>query len=185
MEGRDAPALSAGVSVLSVPIEKCDRRALSQAWYSALHGRRAIVARPAVAVHRRITERAAPVQHRKVLPFAPSDTQRHVSVRPLASKRLATLAPAHQQHPARRASLAVRMEQTFFLHQNASRQATFALDSGKARVHVMLRRLGQTVHLVALCSAAAREEVAQALGEIQRSLRAQGLRLQAIGEVVE
>jgi len=179
MEGRDAPSLSAGVNVLSVPVAKCDRRALSQAWYSALHSRRAIVARSTV-VRRRTTERPAAIQHGRVLQFAPSGTQRLANVRSLASKRLASLVPAWQQQPARRASLAVRMEQTFFLHQNAPRQATFTLDDGKARVHVILRRLGQTVHLVALCSAGVREEVARALIEIQRRLRAQGLQLRPV-----
>jgi hypothetical protein len=178
MESRDAPALSSGVTVLSVPIQNCDRRALSQAWYSALHSRRAIAAPPA-AVHRRITERAAPIQRGRLLQFSAAGTRRLVNVRPFTSKRLATLAPTFQQ-PARRASLAVQMERAFFLRQEAPRQTTFTLDDGKSRVHVTLRRIGQTVHLVALCSASAREAVAQALVEIQCRLHTQGLKLRAV-----
>ncbi len=170
-------AMDRTLCVLSVPIQTCDRRALSEAWYGALHA-----AQPAAAsgtTLRLKTGGVADVPKRRFIEFTArqnSAARGGVSRQTSTARRFTSL-EGQAAFASRRSSLARRIERTFLKAAHPARQSTFTLEDGRTRVHVMLRRLGRSVHLVALCTAAARLPVAQALAEIQRRLRARGVDL--------
>ena len=162
-------------TILSVPIEHCDRRALSEAWYSALRAPHSTArldvphARPQASVAAKFTRIPATRTH------AHSEPQ---GVRG-GSSRLASFSGGLTERPTVRPSLACRIVGTFFLQKKPPRQASFRLGDGKTRVHVLLRTADSAIYMVAVCSTAARSVVAQALKETQARLGAQGLRLRS------
>lgn len=157
------------MSVLSAPLAAIDRRALSQAWYSALH-----VAKKT---------RPEPVRAEKPLAASPAESRR---VPPGPSKRAQTQTP-HSRKPRRankearplatapdrrisRTELARDIERALFTPRAQRRHATLAF--GKRRVHVAVASAPGGVRIVAVCSPAIREAVARALAQARFALAA-------------
>lgn len=186
MDDANVQRRSGALSVLSVPVSACDRRALSEAWYAALHKSRSSAA--ASTVHRSRPQGSAPASrvvefqaYRRTVERAATAPQRP------ATRRFESAVAGSEKSIGRAHTLARRIERTFFSHSRAPTQANFVLQDGRSRVHVVVRRSGGRVHLVALCTASARAAVAIALREIQGRLNAQRLRLGVarIGEIAQ
>jgi hypothetical protein len=166
------------VSILAAPLAAIDRRALSQAWYSALHLDRK-QARPAVQTAHRsgaaATIACRPQQraeHRLLGHCAEYRQTKSSAARPTQT----LLAPNALRSATFRAifPLSRRIERAFFRPNAAVRRATFSLGRGGARVHVILQSNAGTVTLVALCRPEMRQLVARALAQARLALAARG-----------
>lgn len=167
------------VSILAAPLEAVDRRALSQAWYSALrfapHNRAA-----ALAVPSRRQERTAPpsIQSRATAPTRGSHVHTFL-VRTLPRKSEANgTSDAHRDLPRRRNDrepLATRIERAFSSYGSSARRATFSLGRGSVRVHVVLQTRGDRTVLLAICPPQARTVVSRALTHARSALAARGV----------
>jgi hypothetical protein len=168
-----------GYSILAAPLAAIDRRALSQAWYSALHLARrgsqaANVSMPISETCAAATPpkrgRAAKTSHRAEL-FAstPGTTES-------SRRRVET-----QDRRAVRSPLARRIERTFLDPARPVRRATFsfagAREGTRARVHVALQSGASGMRLVAVCPPALRAGVARALDQARYALAARGITL--------
>lgn len=170
-----------GVSILAAPLAAIDRRALSQAWYSAL--RFSPPAQPALNV-RACTARLCALDGGQRIECG-SRTPRNAR-RELQAVRIARNTPAaiHADGEAlarrRRAPgspLAVRIERTF-AERSYPKRATFSLGRGGARVHVILQSTGERTTLIALCRPELRVVVSRALTQARTALAARGISLE-------
>ena len=174
-----------GISILCAPVAAMDRRALSQAWYSALHladcaprATRAPSQKRAVAggLHREQSVHRNGAAHPE-----PSDTVRAIphldrTARPLADSL---------ERRASRSSLARRIERTFLRPASDVKHATFRIDGTQARVHVALQTSGNRVRLVAVCRRDLQERVRAALTQARFALAARGIVLDVETEGAE
>lgn len=175
------------VAVVATKLPTIDRRALSQAWYSALH-----LAQPggAAAPH------GAPGATRPgsgtfaALPARPpggdpsSGKPVHAgaarSAASSSARSRAVNAPAlERREPAGR--LAQRIEHAIVRHGVHARfgTAALAIDAGNGRVHVLVRTDGATTRIVALCAPHLRERVDRALAQARFALAASAPRSEA------
>ncbi|HLY03943.1 MAG TPA: hypothetical protein VKR56_15770 [Candidatus Cybelea sp.] len=166
------------VSILAAPLAAIDRRALSQAWYSALYlarpDRQLVPSRdcgPCTA--------ATPLEtkpEREAEPPSPRPTELRVarSVQTKPSKIAAQ--PSAPRIPANRDAvpLSLRIERRFAHSASHVKRATFSLGRGEARVHVILQTNGNVATLVALCRPQMRTVVARALAQARFALAARG-----------
>lgn len=164
--------------VLAAPLAAIDRRALSQAWYSALGfaGHREVGRSPGRTVSSARPAEVAPSARRV------AGANRTRTLRPplrvcraaAGGKRDVPAPEARSERRAAPSALAVAIERRFMRTPFPVR-ATFGLDGG--RVHVILRARGNDVCLIALCAPAARARVARALEEARYALGARGISL--------
>lgn len=165
-----------GFSILTAPLAAMDRRALSQAWYSALHVVRDRDPERQVA-GRKQREPAAVLRP----PLAPART------RDARSGRAATCRVARAEDPSRgafpserrgaRSALGIKIERVLAERKAPARRVSFTVDGSAARVHVALARSEAGVQLVALCPPALRARLARALEEARYALAARGIPL--------
>lgn len=168
-----------GFSILSAPLAAIDRRALSQAWYSALHLAR---------------EHAAPAQTTIAWPSgtttAPCNKRPggHGMLSPQREERPRHAPPARRERGtaverrATRSPLARKIERVFLDPVRRPVRATFTLGNA-SRVHVALQSTAGGVRLIALCAPELRTRVARALDEARYALASRGIALDAsIGE---
>jgi hypothetical protein len=168
-----------GFSVLTAPIAAIDRRALSQAWYSALHlardsGKRE-TPKPVIALKPSIERESsltAPLTSVKERCSAPSCVR-------LKSISTRSGACAVSDRRSLRSSLARKIESVFLRPGVETRRATFTINANAARVHVTLARTARGLALVAVCAPCARETVARALEQARYALAARGIALDA------
>lgn len=163
------------VCVVAAPLAAIDRRALSQAWYSALHC--------ASGTNSPVPERR-PKNARTGHTFSGAQRARR-------DGRCAS-APLHPRvvraknaqvrdgcfgtggdRRARRSALARRIERRFLDPRSISQRATFA--SGGKRVHVVVQASAGRVRLVAVCPPGIREAVARALAQARFALASRGV----------
>ncbi|MBV9333522.1 MAG: hypothetical protein JO146_05910 [Candidatus Eremiobacteraeota bacterium] len=164
------------VSIVAAPLEAIDRRALSQAWYSALHlaaparqtSIRPQAHRPAAGPPAAYRVLAHPRRNKK--PYLHSKC----NVRVVRRGRCAAEAPTASRIPQSR--LAARIARAFAA-ASAPRRATFSLGPGSARVHVVLQATLTRTMLVALCPPHLRADVGQALAQARAALAARGIAL--------
>lgn len=175
------------VSILAAPLAGMDRRALSQAWYSAL--------RLAPKARRISPEGACPhretgVRVRASSPAA-SETVRHASVEaritPLVCARRTPLGFDEGSQALRRPrsrTLAERIERVFADLRSHPKRATFSMGRGNARVHVILQTAGERTTLLALCPPELRGVVGRALAQARLALaqRGIGVEMRALGD---
>jgi hypothetical protein len=168
------------VSILAAPVAAIDRRAISQAWYSALryaaapqHGavtgaaigssaspRNGLRHDAWVSPHRTRFESAGSPRGRAVVPTTrPTDEAGR-----LKSRRVAP-------------PLAVRIERAFGGGATSPKRVTFSLGRGSARVHVILQTKGDCIMLVALCTPELRGVVGSALTQARRALAGRNISL--------
>lgn len=169
-----------GPSILCAPLAATDRRALSQAWYSALRLARA---KPAGTPQAAPAPLEPPVRAvaRVRPPFGRSSNNAFAALPPPAVPRSPRSAPVAQGVPERRAArsaLAARIVRTFSAPRVPAR-ATFAVGASNARVHVMLQTCGRRARLVAVCAPHERPRVERALAQARFALAGRGLTLEA------
>jgi|HubBroStandDraft_4_1064222.scaffolds.fasta_scaffold128654_2 hypothetical protein len=169
------------VSILAAPLAAIDRRALSQAWYSALHLARrdrclvparectpCIVAAPNEPESQDETDICRPrAAERRV--------QRFAQTKPL---QVTMLSSADRTSVNRgTVPLSQRIERRFAHSASHVRRATFSMGRGAARVHVVLQTNGNVATLVALCRPQMRGLVARALAQARFALATRGVLL--------
>jgi hypothetical protein len=173
------------VSILAAPVAAIDRRALSQAWYSALR-----LARPAplAAAGRDRANR----RETFVLPparlIAPKVQRQDTGVprpRSARSKGLIISGDGSVKSCSRRSAarmpLAERIERAFSVPSAHLKRATFTIGRGNARVHVILQTRGERTTLLALCRPDLRSVVGRALTEARCALAARGIGIESGG----
>jgi hypothetical protein len=165
-----------GFDVLTAPIAEVDRRTLSQAWYSALHLRGAADAGQPAARRQNVvpfqprTSTLAPVLAslgRSDARSAVSSTQERAIRKPHIGETISV------ERRTAQSVLARRIERT--LLRQPMRHATFTLQGENGRVHLSVRSQGERVHLVAVCSPNAREDVAKALQQVRFTFARRGI----------
>lgn len=166
-----------GFSILAAPIAAVDRRALSQAWYSALHLAHGSSPRAAAApsAEQRVLERT-PIA-KAYQSFVNANAKAHaLDARvPLRERRMAAAEPGALERRASRSALARAIERTFLDPRAQVRRATFAVGDGADRVHVTLQTIGKRVRLVAVCAPNARPAVSKALAQARFALAERGI----------
>jgi hypothetical protein len=169
------------VSILAAPLAAIDRRALSQAWYSALHlaaqDRRHIPAHDC-----RLCTVATPGE-----PKPPKDTdvssarapRARVQHTPQRKPVQITTQSSTIRFSANRSAvpLSQRIERRFAHSTLQVKRATFSMGRGAARVHVILQTNGNVATLVALCRPQMRGVVARALAQARFALATRGVLL--------
>ena len=169
----------AAFSVLSTPVALCDRRALSEAWYCALHvhtdGPGASSSRPRRAAS--TAGEKGPARLGGTRDVAKSAPPLGIAVRVGAALALPG-APVHDRRVVR-SKLAQKIEQTFSKPKQAPKHASFTLEGVRGRVQILLQQTGSHTQLVALCPPSAREMVARALSEARYALAFRGLSVEA------
>jgi len=165
------------LSIIAAPLGAIDRRALSQAWYSALR----IAARrePAPACG---NPRFCHALEPRVLSHTATEMERRVSVTSSpragsaeARKRLQNLAQGPHLRLTTRSALAAQIERAFFRARAYPKRATLSMGRGRARVHVILHTSGTKVALLAVCRPEMREIVARALAQARAALALSGI----------
>ncbi len=170
---------SDGVAVIATQIAQTDRRALSEAWYSALHlahdagparmpaaQRSAEDARPAV-----LARVAAVPPHRERVIAPPPTRVRH------AADARASAVPERRRPPSettRRIERAVER-----LSARRPVPATHTLDVAGGRVRLLVHHDGTALRIVALCSNPLRDVVERALASARFALAGSGVRVGA------
>ena len=166
------------VSILAAPLAAIDRRALSQAWYSALR-----LARPDRAVFPSREGRpcavegdaeAAPRRETRSLSAPPGGTRMAPSMQTKPSKIAAQPSPPRIPADQDAVPLSLRIERRFAYSATQIKRATFSMGRGEARVHVILQTNGNVATLVALCRPQMRTVVARALAHARFALAARG-----------
>jgi hypothetical protein len=172
------------VAVVATRLPDIDRRALSQAWYSALHlaqfpAERAGAPRPTTAPLR-IAESAkrAAAAASPPAPGAPP-----VRTQAGAASRAASGPPAQTERRRSGCDLARRIERAIVKHgaREPQRSAAIAVDAGDGRVQLLVRTDRATTRIIALCSPQLRERVDRALAHARFALAASGTRLEVAG----
>ncbi|MBC5829067.1 MAG: hypothetical protein GIW98_02610 [Candidatus Eremiobacteraeota bacterium] len=165
-------------AVLCAPFVHADRRALSQAWYSALHLQ---------TKEQRDPRKVSQVRN-------PCDLHSNVRVRieqrsegwartSAASSRIIAKAQIRQtagcERRASRSTLARKIERLLVAPQTGSHSATLALDGDHGRVHIVVRAQGSQVRIIAVCAPKARQIVQAALMQARYALARTGVALDA------
>ncbi|HEY1977425.1 MAG TPA: hypothetical protein VGG89_12800 [Candidatus Baltobacteraceae bacterium] len=164
------------VCVLAAPLAAIDRRALSQAWYSALH-------RASGKPHQapREPQSSPPASRRKRPVAAPAPRERHPGTafihqgqkKSAKDRERCAVAASDIDRRAHRSPLARRIERKFLDPRSATHRATFTA-AGK-RVHVTVQASQGRVRLVAVCAPVLREAVARALAQARFALASRGV----------
>jgi hypothetical protein len=168
------------VSILAAPLAAIDRRALSQAWYSALHlarqDRRLV--QPRECGPRIVATRSEPERQDETdlcRPPAAEPRVHFVQTKPLQ----VTMQSGATRISANRGGLPLsqRIERRFAHSTSQVKRATFSMGRGAARVHVILQTNGNVATLVALCRPQMRGVVARALVQARAALSTRGVLL--------
>lgn len=166
-----------GFDVLSAPVNAADRRALSEAWYSALYATRNA---PQVPPSRRCVKQTVASPPSAIVWRSPENAQARpwpaTARRPLnGALRLAEAnGPRTPRGP-----LARSIERALFRSAQTPRRASFTLGGGDGRVHIVVQTSGSHVRLIAFCAPKARTRVVCALAQIRWDLSGQGFEVHA------
>jgi hypothetical protein len=167
-----------GVAVVAAQLAATDRRALSQAWYSALHlaDRAPSMATPSGALSARRSRDGSPPA-----PSSPRTAVPHASpgARPAlraAAPRAPVAEPLERRYP--RTDLARRIARGLARRAPRSGGASFAIRTAAGRIHLVVRADGSRTRVVAVCTAALRERVERALAQARFALAARGVQME-------
>lgn len=161
-------------SVLTTPIASVDRRALSQAWYSALYGDASLAQSNAPSA-REMPEVRSARKPRKT--SSPEIQPQAFSGSPAKAHSPAIVRGGGAERRAARSGLARKIERTFLHPRATTRKASFSVDSTHGRVQVLLQSRDSAVRLVAICPPKAAREVAGALAQARYALASRGIHL--------
>lgn len=164
-------------SVLTAPVASLDRRALSQAWYSALFGAagRAGEKTPLPGQAQTTTRTQADL-HAAIAPLdAPGAVPGHASG--ATAERPPQGMPADRRAP--RSTLARKIERVLLKPHSGARKRSFTVEGEHGRVHVLLQSRGTQLKLIAICPPKARAHVSAALAQARYALALRGIELDA------
>ena len=162
------------VAIVATQLAHTDRRALSQAWYSALHLAEQAAPKPRSTSIARVVappSRAATVADAGDVRAGASRTR---SASTGAALRGAIARDADRRVP--KTELARRIERALTRRVPREGQASFALRAGGGRVQLIVRADGERVRVVAVCTTALRERVDRALAQARFALAGRGVR---------
>lgn len=164
-------------SVLTAPVAAIDRRALSQAWYSALY-RTSGEPQP----QRMVRNGALPAKRSAI--SAPVERPSLREYRGGLSKGVRTDEDAELRGPqadrrAPRSALARKIERALLHPAAKARKGFFTIEGSAGRVHILLREQGLRVKLIAICTPRAKAQVAAALAQARYALAQRGVQLEA------
>jgi hypothetical protein len=169
-----------GVAVVATHLAATDRRALSEAWYSALHlaaapvTRRAAERRGAAAEIRLARDTGAG----EAPPHRPADAQPRQ--RPLAvPQRREGRLDGVPERRAPKSELGRRLERALLRRLPRETQTQFALSAAGGRIHLLVRADGGRTRVVAVCAPALRERVERALAHARFALAARAVPCEA------
>ncbi|HZZ00803.1 MAG TPA: hypothetical protein VFE36_14660 [Candidatus Baltobacteraceae bacterium] len=163
------------VCVVAAPLAAIDRRALSQAWYSALH----CASGHGRVVNQRTRRGVVPKMDKREDAQSRKSQQGRGGARRdevqggKGAKALARGTGTETERRARRSPLARRIERTFLDPRSTPKRASFS--AGGKRVHVIVQAAAGRVSIVALCHPAVREIVARALAQARFALASRGV----------
>jgi hypothetical protein len=169
-----SPATSR-LAIVSTPLPLVDRRALSQAWYSALHLAAAAptAERPRQPAADAVLERAPvardPVRRKGAPPSGVA--------RPPANLNSRRPNGVPIERRGGTVPLARKVVRAFEKRLPVTIPAGVVLRTESGRVHVIVRRDGTRLRLVALCASPLRDRVARALAQARYSLAARGVEI--------
>lgn len=162
-------------SVLSAPVASFDRRALSQAWYSALYGTqpsaRGNVTQPSMPASSRNARFAILPEMRASRAAAP------VVPRSVRMER-APAAIGATERRAPRSLLARRIERAARAAAGFSSKTAFTIEGTHGRVRIFMHANGSVLRIIALCAPNARTQIAAALAQARYTLARVGIRLE-------
>ncbi|HEY0382960.1 MAG TPA: hypothetical protein VGC72_12255 [Candidatus Elarobacter sp.] len=172
---------STGVAVVATQLPGTDRRALSQAWYSALH----LAERPRAAAHApraRESLLGAPSGPRSATGAnaaardAANDTGRGAgrTARGATGRYDANAVDAERRIP--KTELARQIERGLARRPARGAPASFAVRGAGGRVHLIVRNDGAHTRVVAVCAPPLRERVERALAQARFALAGRGVR---------
>jgi hypothetical protein len=164
------------VAVLATHLAATDRRALSEAWYSALHLAAAPAARCAAA------GRGATAEMRPVRDARPGEAPLRrpgafdPRQRPPGAARVREGRPdGDPERRAPKSELGRRLERALLRRLPRATQTQFALSAAGGRVHLLVRANGSRTRVVAVCAPALRERVERALAHARFALAARAI----------
>jgi hypothetical protein len=171
------------VAVLATHLAHTDRRALSQAWYSALHlagdapSPRAGRGRaPSGATTSRASRSAHAVS---CTPARSTDARaQHSAARAASTRPGCVVAETDRRSP--KAALALRIERGLRARTPRAGVGSFAVRAAGGRVHIAVRSSGGSTRVVAVCEPALRERVERALAQARFALAGRGVRAEAV-----
>jgi len=169
-----------GVAVLATHLAHTDRRALSQAWYSALHlaepmtpSLRARLA-PGPATAARGTPQNARAAGGEALARNVRTAHGYrAAPRASQSQRRETSAAPERRIPT---ELARRIERGLSRRAPRGGASSFTVAAAGGRVHLIVRSDGASTRVVAVCAPPLRERVERALAHVRFALAGSGLR---------
>ena len=171
------------VAVVATQLADTDRRALSQAWYSALH----LAERP--------PDRHAPLA--RIPGAAPASGSRRAQGPSDAPQRRSTDGGFRVREAARaviprrggsvagerrvpKTELARSIERGLTRRAPCAVAASFAVRGAGGRVHLIVRSDGALTRIVAVCAAPLRERVERALAQARFALAGRGVRAEVV-----
>ena len=170
-----------GVAVVAAQLADTDRRALSQAWYSALHlAGHAPAARPARPAPSPLE--APPNKSRAARgpndapPGRANETARNARGATGAARYDGAGAGTGTERRIPKTELARRIERGLTRRLPRAMPASFAVRGADGRVHVVVRSDGARTRVVAVCAPPLRERVERALAHARFALAGRGIR---------
>jgi hypothetical protein len=164
------------VSILAAPVAAMDRRAVSQAWYSALG--LAPHANQVAGFPRHSAAATAVRAQARSTPSAAATRIDERSTRPTVRNKLELRAgiPAVKYRALlQRRALAKQIERAFADPAAPPKRATISMGRGNARVRVILQTNRTGTTLLALCRPEIRAVVGRALAQARCALAARGI----------
>ena len=170
-----------GVAVVATQLADTDRRALSQAWYSALHvAERMPSVRPLAPAPAPMHRRGGGGARRTF------DAAQHgcagAAQRTAAAREAAARRPGEAGILERRApkpDLARCLERKLVRRFERRATASFAVAGAGGRVQVVVRNDGGRTRIIAVCALPLRERVERALAHARFALAGRGVRVEA------
>ncbi|MEA2666973.1 MAG: hypothetical protein QOI11_3917 [Candidatus Eremiobacteraeota bacterium] len=166
-----------GVAVLATELPATDRRALSQAWYSALHlaerapRARSASPRPAAQAKHGAAAFARDALDARGTTSAGDANTRGATRRDASTPRDASVPLAERRLP--KSELARRIERALAQRPRGA-PASFAVSAAGGRVRLLVRSDGARTRVVAVCAPPLRERVERALAQARFALAARG-----------
>lgn len=160
------------IAVVETRLPYIDRRALSQAWFSALHltADRCAGARANSAPEQR---REPQLSRARIAAHTARSAAMQAPARPASGRAAASRSAAAQRMETQTRGLKMRLRPPYARSYPPAR-AAFTIGVDGARVALLIRREGGTLHVVALCSARHVELVRRALAGAAAALGASG-----------
>jgi hypothetical protein len=167
-----------GVAVLATHLAHTDRRALSQAWYSALHLAESTPLRRRAPLASPTPSPGAPPGAARATGAAPATPApraarpAHAAVAPRDGKPGAACGALERRAPS---ELARRIERALTHRSPHEKAASFTVSAADGRVHLMVRSDGVRTRVVAVCAPPLRERVERALAQVRFALAGRGV----------